>query len=139
MKKLITIALWFLPLVYMIVIWILSSLPTNTIIELPDTYWDRVWKESMHLIEFAILYILFIIALLFSGQLTLRTSMLVAIISAAYGVADEIHQSFYAYRSASLIDVLKDWLGVFAAWAHVRYHYFHRKKSILNKIQKELR
>lgn len=91
----------------------------------------------MHLVEFAALYVLFVFALAVSGKLSLRTSMIVAIIAAMYGVIDEIHQSFYPYRSASLLDVAKDWIGVLAVWAHVRFHYFFRKKSVLNKIQKE--
>lgn len=135
MKKLFIYVAWLLPVLYMITIWILSSLPTNVIVELPDSKWDRIWKESMHLIEFAILYILFVVALAVSGRLSLRTSMIFAIIAALYGVTDEIHQSFYSYRSASVIDVVKDWIGVLAAWGHVRFHYFYRRKSILNKIQ----
>lgn len=128
---------WLLPIAYMILIWVLSSMPSNAVVELPDSKWDRIWKESMHLVEFAALYILFVIALATSGKLSLRSSLIVAIISASYGVVDEIHQSFYPYRSATLIDVAKDWIGVLAVWGHVRFHYFYRKKSILNKIQKE--
>lgn len=129
--------IWLLPFAYMVLIWILSSMPANAVVELPDSKLDRFWKESMHLIEFAILYLFFVIALAVSGKLSLRTSLLFAIISALYGVVDEIHQSFYPYRSATLIDVIKDWIGVLAVWGHVRYHYFFKKKSILNKLQKE--
>ena len=123
-----------LPIVYMIAIWVMSGLPHNAVIELPNSKVDVFLKESLHLVEFAILYILFVIPLAISGKLTFKTSMIVAIISALYGVTDEIHQSFVPYRSATLIDVAKDWIGVIAAWAHVRYHYFHRQKSILNKL-----
>ena len=123
-----------LPIVYMIAIWVMSSLPHNAVIELPNSKVDVFLKESLHLVEFAILYVLFIIPLAISGKLTLKTSMIVSIISASYGVIDEIHQYFVPYRSATLIDVVKDWIGVIAAWAHVRYHYFHRKKSVLNKL-----
>lgn len=134
MKKLFYYVSLALPIAYMIAIWVMSSLPHNAVIELPNSRVDVILKESLHLVEFAILYVLFVIPLAISGKLTLKTSMIVAIISATYGVADEIHQSFVPYRSATIIDVVKDWIGVIAAWAHVRYHYFHRKKSILNKI-----
>ncbi|WP_042350972.1 VanZ family protein [Bacillus massiliigorillae] len=137
MKKVSIYFVWLLPIAYMILVWVLSSLPANAVVELPDSKWDHIWKESMHLVEFAALYILFVIALATSGKLSLRTSLIVAIISASYGVVDEIHQSFYPYRSATLIDVVKDWIGVLAVWGHVRYHYFYKRKSILNKIQKE--
>ena len=119
---------------YMIAIWVMSSMPSNALVELPNSKLDGFIKESLHLVEFAILYVLFVIPLAISGKLTLKTSMIVALISAAYGVVDEIHQSFVPYRSATIIDVIKDWIGVIAVWAHVRYHYFHKKKSILNKL-----
>ncbi|MGN1401185.1 MAG: VanZ family protein [Bacillus sp. (in: firmicutes)] len=134
MNKAIRRSLWALPILYMILIWVLSSLPSDALVALPDSKWDSIWKESMHLIEFAILYLLFAIALAANSRLTLRSSLLAAVIAALYGVADEIHQSFYSYRTASLFDVLKDWIGVLAAWGHVRYHYFIRKRSILNRL-----
>ena len=135
MRKTLLYVAWFLPFLYMVLVWILSSLPSNAVVELPNSQFDRIWKESMHLVEFAILYVLFAVALAASGKLTLQTSLLVAIISALYGVSDEIHQSFVPYRSATIIDVVKDWIGVLAAWGHVRYHHFKRRKSILGKIE----
>lgn len=126
--------LWALPILYMAFIWVLSSLPTDTVIELPDSELDGFIKESLHLVEFAILYFLFVVALGFNGKLTLRTSLIVALISCMYGAIDEIHQSFYPYRSASWFDLLKDCIGVAAVWGHIRFHYFHRKKSVFNRI-----
>jgi VanZ family protein len=35
-----------------------------------------------------------------------------ALISAAYGVTDEVHQSFVPSRQASVADVMADWLGI---------------------------
>lgn len=137
MRKTLLYVAWFLPFLYMVFIWILSSLPSNAVVELPNSQFDRIWKESMHLVEFAILYVLFVVALAASGKLTPKTSLLVAIISALYGVTDEIHQYFVPYRSATVIDVVKDWIGVLAAWGHVRYHHFGRRKSILGKIERK--
>ncbi|MFS0783824.1 VanZ family protein [Bacillus sp. 1P06AnD] len=136
MKKTLHYLLWALPIIYMIVIWILSSIPSDALVELPDSKWDRFWKESMHLIEFAILYGLFAVALASSGKLTKKSSLIAAVIAMAYGVLDEYHQSFYPYRSATLIDVVKDWIGVIAVWAHVHYHYVKREKSVLNKLER---
>ncbi|MBD3110200.1 VanZ family protein [Bacillus sp. AGMB 02131] len=134
MRRFIYYVLWALPIAYMIAIWIMSSLPSNAIVELPDSKTDAFIKESLHLVEFAILYILFVIPLTIGGKLTLKSSLVFALISAAYGVTDEIHQSFVPYRSATLIDVVKDWIGVAAAWGHVRYHYFYKQQSILNRL-----
>ena len=134
MKKSFRPLVWALPILYMILIWVLSSLPSDTVIELPDSKLDSFIKESMHLIEFAILYFLFVLALGFNRKLTLRTSFLVVLISCMYSAIDEIHQSFYPYRSASWFDLLKDCIGVAAVWGHIRYHYFHRKKSVFNRL-----
>mgnify|MGYP003410672887 CR=1 FL=1 len=122
MKTLLKWVLTILPFIYRGFVWVLSSMPTDTLVELPDSDLDGFLKESMHLIEFAILYLLFAAALAAHGMLSLRSSLIAAVIAALYGVTDEIHQSFYPYRSASLFDVAKDWIGVTAAWGHVRYN-----------------
>ncbi|WP_059171875.1 VanZ family protein [Bacillus sp. FJAT-27445] len=102
-----------LPFIYMAMIWIMSSLPSNHFVELPDSSVDRTIKESLHLVEFAILYGLFVLASL-TGKRKFKRSinMLLAAAAALYGLTDEIHQSFYPYRSASLFDLFKDVLGI---------------------------
>jgi VanZ family protein len=114
--------LWLLPLIYMAIIWIMSSLPHDTFVELPDSATDRFIKESLHLVEFAILYLLFVIVALINKQLTLTTNLVFAVIACLYGVTDEIHQYFVPARSATLIDVVKDVTGVVISF------YFVRKK-----------
>ncbi len=42
-------------------------------------------------------------------------------ISILYGLLDEYHQSFMPYRSATLIDFVKDVIGVLAA-SHFLHH-----------------
>ena len=37
------------------------------------------------------------------------------VISSLYGLTDEIHQSFVPYRSATVIDLVKDCIGVLVA------------------------
>lgn len=135
MKKAFRYVVWLLPISYMVLIFIMSSLPHNAVVELPDSQIDRILKESMHLIEFAILYLLLVLAFVINGKLSIRTNLVIAIFSALYGVSDEIHQFFVPYRSATLIDVIKDWIGVLAAWGHIRYHYFKRKQSVFNKLE----
>ena len=81
MKKSFRPFLWALPIPYMALIWVLSSLPADTVIELPDSKLDGFVKESLHLVEFAILYFLFVVALGFNKKLTLRTSLIVALLS----------------------------------------------------------
>nr|WP_147534416.1 VanZ family protein [Bacillus marasmi] len=141
---------WFfrvLPFAYMVAVWIMSSLPSDAVVELPAQGVDRFIKESLHLVEFAILYWLFVAAVLTFGggagvesdssagstagsqsrgrfSLTARVSLICALVAGSYGIIDEIHQSFMPYRSATLIDAVKDWTGVLISWYLVRVAYF---------------
>jgi VanZ family protein len=128
-----------LPLLYMGLIWFLSSMPSDAVVALPDSKVDSFLKESMHLIEFAILYILLVLAFLTGGRFTKKLNIILAVIAALYGVTDEIHQSFIPARSSSLIDVAKDWIGVSAAYYFVYQARFGGRfnllASFLNKIE----
>ncbi|MFD2446749.1 VanZ family protein [Bacillus sp. CGMCC 1.16607] len=114
--KLLRKGLWILPIFYMAMVWIMSSLPDNTFVELPDSKTDRMIKESLHLVEFAILYLLFVLAAFFNRRLTPAINLSFAVIAGLYGITDEIHQSFVPARSATLIDVIKDLTGVAIAY-----------------------
>lgn len=104
-----------LPLAYMGLIWLLSSYPSDAVVDTGTPY-DRTFKESLHLIEFGILYMLVILALLSYGKLNHQSSFMAACFSVFYGLTDEIHQYFVPSRSASVVDLLKDAIGVYAAW-----------------------
>lgn len=104
----------------MMMIWHMSGRPDNTYVELPDSTADAYIKESLHLIEFAILYLLNVMAAYFNGKLTAATNLTFAILAGLYGILDEIHQSFIPSRSASLIDVIKDLTGVAVAYLIIK-------------------
>ncbi|MFB1082120.1 VanZ family protein [Jeotgalibacillus sp. JSM ZJ347] len=123
-----------LPFIYMILIWVLSSLPHNAVIELPSGSIDRFLKESLHLIEFGILHFLFIAALLVHGKLNVATHTLAAVFAAFYGFTDEIHQAFIPYRSATMIDAVKDVTGVLFVYLVVQRFYFVKKDSGLRRL-----
>lgn len=111
--KVFKLLLRILPIAYMAAIWIMSSLPSNHFVELPDSQIDAFIKESLHLIEFAILYVLLVLACKTRRRaFTPMLNITCAVIAALYGVTDEIHQSLYAYRSASLFDLVKDIVGI---------------------------
>ncbi|MBM7551597.1 VanZ family protein [Thalassobacillus pellis] len=82
--------------------------------------------ESLHLIEFAILYLLLVAALMANHKLSRMTSFLAALIAMTYGLVDEFHQLFVVGRSFTVIDLVKDWIGVLIAWLVV--HGFHFRK-----------
>ena len=104
-----------LPIIYMIAIWVMSSMSSDAIVELPDSKWDGYIKESLHLVEFGILYLLLALALLTMRELNGTINVILILISCLYGLTDEIHQSFVPYRSATLIDLVKDVIGVLVA------------------------
>jgi VanZ family protein len=139
MRKILKVLITILPVLYMIMVWVLSSLPDNVVVDLKDDSVDSFLKEAMHLIEFAILYMLFAAALAANGLLKPGFSLLAAIIAGLYGITDEIHQSFVPYRNSSIIDVLKDLIGVAAAHFHVRYHYFKHNRGFLTYIERMTR
>jgi VanZ family protein len=114
-------------------------MPVDAVVELPDSRWDGWVKESLHLVEFAILYVLFVLTLLTSRGLTARLNLVCILIASLYGLSDEIHQSFVPARSATLIDLVKDVIGVLvASW--VVYSAYQKKRFLklgqsLHKLQ----
>lgn len=117
-----------LPFLYMGVIWTLSSFPANAVVELPDLSLDSFIKESMHLIEFAILYLLFVFAMHTTNiPFSKKINLVCAVIACLYGVTDEIHQSFVPSRSATLIDVVKDVTGVAICWYFIDRASFQKR------------
>lgn len=70
--------------------------------------------KSLHLIEYGILFVLWG---RFLNALGLRYSLLLALIATfAYGLSDELHQSFILGREGKLFDAFVDALGGIIAW-----------------------
>lgn len=124
MKKLI---ITILPFLYMALIWILSSHPADAIVNTPFSF-DTLLKESLHLIEFAILYWLIGFAFIAHNKWSERASILAAMVAILYGLTDEIHQSFVPSRSATVIDFVKDTMGVVVSYIIVKLKFFKQKK-----------
>jgi len=125
-----------LPLAYMGLIWFLSSFPSDAVVNTGWTY-DRTLKEGLHLIEFGILYLLLVLALLSRGKLSLRSSFQAAVFSFFYALTDELHQYFVPSRSFTVTDVIKDLIGITVAWYIVRRAYtkpYSKVKLIINHI-----
>jgi VanZ family protein len=139
MKKIIKWGLTAAPFLYMVLIWYMSSNPDDMILKMEHDRFDRFFKESLHLIEFAILYVLFILALLAHDRLTYMASFLAAMFAGFYGLTDEIHQSFVPYRSATIIDAAKDLLGVAVCLLIVNRTYFRKKTHLIARGMEWLR
>ncbi|WP_082233207.1 VanZ family protein [Halobacillus massiliensis] len=89
--------------------------------------------ESLHIIEFAILYVLLLGALKANRKLSMFTSVLAALFAMLYGMIDEIHQLFVPGRSFTVNDLMKDWIGVAAAFIIV--HVFFLKNKIVTESE----
>lgn len=136
MKKWIKLFLTLLPFLYMILIWTLSSMPHDAVLSLSANSIDQFIKESLHLVEFGILHVLFILALIAHGKLTFTTHVIAAVFAAFYGLLDEIHQAFIPSRSATVIDAVKDLIGVLTVYLVIQRTYFvHQDGFIGRQIQ----
>lgn len=98
--------LWLPPLVYMAVIFWLSS-ESQPLPELTT----RVWDKALHAIEYGGLAALFCRAFIGEG-IGWRASLLIsAAIASAYGGSDEFHQLFVPGRVSSIADWRADLVG----------------------------
>jgi VanZ family protein len=126
------------PFIYMAAIWVMSSMPDNAVVELPNSKWDGIIKDSLHLIEFAILYVLLVFALLTIRGLTTRMNIILMIMASCYGLLDEIHQSFVPARSATVIDLVKDVIGVLVASWIIYSAYQNKRFPRLGRFLRKL-
>ncbi|SHF25683.1 VanZ family protein [Desulforamulus putei] len=131
-RKVVRSGIQILPLAYMAFIWFLSSRPSHSVVDLG--FYDSLIKESLHLVEFAILYGLLVLALLTRGELTPAGNKLAVIISVAYALLDEFHQSFIPSRSASVTDIIKDVTGIAFVWYVVRETYFRNPYAKITRF-----
>lgn len=92
---------YILPVLWMVVIFILSSIPGSVFPKIPFPGFDKL----VHLMEYGILGFLW--AKAFNSKITL--TILIGII---FGIFDEIHQIFIPFREFSILDLLFDGIGV---------------------------
>ncbi|WP_223701078.1 VanZ family protein [Sutcliffiella deserti] len=129
------------PFFYMALIWFLSSNPADAVIDTGFS-WDGAFKESLHLIAFGILYVLFVLFFLVDGKLTMKMNILCAVLAISYGLVDEIHQSFVPERSATVIDFVKNTIGVLVAYYIIHQAYFGKNRfqkigDMLRRMEKK--
>ena len=100
-----------LALAWMGAIFWVSSGPVPPVV--PDQFLDLVVKKAGHFSAYALLAVLWWLAL--RGRVTPRVALVAAFaIAAAYAGSDELHQAFSPTRHPSLVDVGIDALGAAA-------------------------
>jgi len=100
------VSLWLPPVVYMAVIFYLSSQSDP----LPEVT-ARVWDKVLHAVEYAGLAALLGRALLGEGLRPLTAFGAAALLAAAYGATDEYHQLSVPLRNGDLQDWMVDVIG----------------------------
>ena len=102
-----------LALVWMGVIFWFSS--QSTLVSLPDSLLDAIFKKTSHALAYAILWMLWWLA-------TGRNAWLALIITIVYAISDEYHQTFVPRRHGQWFDVGVDTLGALFAILIVHTH-----------------
>lgn len=125
-----------LTLSYMSFVWIQSShfdpeslSPISTTINKTVYLLVGASLEFAHLFLFGILYLFIVLVFLSFGTLKKWQEVIAAIIALSYGIVDEIHQLYVPFRSFSVIDLVKDGIGVFIFWWVINRSYFYKKNS----------
>ncbi len=94
------------PVLYMGLIFFMSSRPAPEFFQGWPLYWGM---KSLHLCEYGMLALLWVVALLYGTTLPLRRLYpLGVLLTFLWGVSDEWHQAFVPGRTAQLTDVLTD-------------------------------
>jgi len=137
LKRLIKYLLISLPIIYILFIWTLSSLPNNAIINFNSPY-DGEIKEILHLIEFGIPYALIFIAFLALGKYDFRFQVITLFLCIFLSAIDEIHQYFTPSRSTSFIDFAKDCIGIFVFFIVLKY-FNNNEETFLGRIFKNMK
>ena len=98
--------LWAPPLVYMLLIFYLSS-QSNPLPEVTS----RVWDKALHTIEYGTLAVLLCRAFVGEAYGRLASMLLAFVLTSAYGASDEWHQLFVPFRSSDVFDWVADSIG----------------------------
>lgn len=114
---------WGPPVALMSTIFYLSSKQN---LNVSDQDWiDFVVFKSLHIIEYAVLYLLFLRAYYLSvrSEWAWTRITLASLLSAlAFGALDELHQTFVPTRTGSVRDIVIDFIGIFIPFLYTRWY-----------------
>lgn len=145
MKILTRFALMLLAILYMAFIWIQSSYfdpeslsGLSSHISFEVILFLGIVLELSHLIEFGVLYVLFIMVFLSFGKLTYPKELLGIMLALFYGIMDEIHQLYVPFRSASFVDLIKDTIGILVFWWLIHRNYYRKPLSRFSRAMRKV-
>ncbi len=115
----------------MTIIFVMSS---RQRISLADTEVENfLIFKSLHVIEYAILYILLFRATFksFTKKISNQSIFTIAIISSIlYAVSDELHQTFVPTRQGAIRDIFIDTIGILLAFSYTKMYLNKLKRYI---------
>jgi VanZ family protein len=98
------ISLYLPPLIWMGVIFMLSSVPHLQATSNP--FWNFVTRKSAHIFEY------FVLSLLIYRAIGYKRAYLAILLTLLYAASDEYHQSFVPQRTGALSDIIYDLSGI---------------------------
>lgn len=123
-----------MPLViYWIILFVLTSLPTGLAIETRD-----VSDKLLHFGAYGLLSVLLYLNLYFQNKFLLLnkySALYTILVASVYGLLDEIHQMFVPGRSAEFLDWLADFSGSLVAVLIISYLIKKIKANELEEVR----
>ena len=129
------LSFWLPVIVWTTVIFIFSSRPTPVSAQID--WQDFIIKKTAHIVEYAILSTLLYRALVNSGVPKREAAIYSIILSATYGISDEVHQHFTPGREPRVRDVFFDLFGASLA-IYLIYRYITKAPRVIKNWAKTL-
>ncbi|OIO38580.1 MAG: hypothetical protein AUJ72_02330 [Candidatus Omnitrophica bacterium CG1_02_46_14] len=123
---------WIYVAAYAVVIFFISSIPGSS--PVLQTVEKFIWDKLLHLLEYSILGILLVRALVLGAKVhPLKSWVFTAFVfGSLYAVVDEWHQSFVPMRDMNIYDWMADSMGVFIGASIYGFLLFRKSKVPLN-------
>lgn len=110
------LSLWLPVLAWASVIFYLSSIPNLRAVE--SNFWDEIIRSGAHFCLYGLGYFLFFRAL--NYQKKQKNYFWPLMLSIAYALSDEIHQTFVPTRSFQMRDLLVDFSGAVMGYLTIK-------------------
>jgi VanZ family protein len=113
---------WLPAILYMLLIFILSSFPAPEPLRKVPIIYDI---KLVHIVEYGVLSLLYTFALQNTTTLNYKQILWTSVfLTVAYGITDEIHQYFVPQRTCKLSDVLGNLLGALLfQWCWTKFRH----------------
>lgn len=126
---------WGPVLVWTSLIFLLSTRQSITVSD--DYVWNFVFFKTLHLIEYAVLFLLYVRAFNLTIVMKPAYFFIAFLFTVLSGVIDELHQMFVPTRQGTIRDVIIDATGALSVWIFLHIMSLKAPKK-LKKLVKRL-